>query len=326
MSEYLQNAPQFQANKARNVSNALYKRNGLVTDLLGMFFGSKAEEVDTENTKKKYAWQKQLEQERAQNQLIASAMADKRAQARQQAEWERADAVALRNRGWEQEDAKTARDNALADTLRSWQREDSLAAQKQKREDALAQQKRAWAVEDRDAGYQHDMAKFLATYQQKQNKEQEALDKAAQAKAQSEETARRGLAELQGVADRGNIGAWTRWRQGMGLLGDEAEQDLGKQSAALAAIAPAAISKLKEAGVSGVNSLPEFMTYIGLGEDPTSEQIAGALPIIANTLGFSDPAIPAAAVGPFPATNGVAPAAGAPAPQPVPQAYAKYGL
>ena len=300
MNEYLQNFPKLKTNYARSAQKAEQDKNGYFSGITGSILGWKADKIDAQNQKALQDWQLQNQQ------------------AQQQALWDREDAVALRNRGWAQEDAKTARDNALADTLRSWQREDSLAAQKQKREDALAQQKRAWAVEDRDAGYQHDMAKFLSTYQQKQNKDQEALDKAAQAKAQSEETARRGLAELQGVADRGNIGAWTRWRQGMGLLGDEAEQDLGKQSAALAAIAPAAISKLKEAGVSGVNSLPEFMTYVGLGEDPTSEQIAGALPIIANTLGFSDPAIPA--------RNGVAPAAVAPAPQPVPQAYAKYGL
>lgn len=322
MTQYLQNYPKIQANTARGVSDALYKRNGLITDLLGMAFGAKADRIDTDNKKALYDWQVKREQERAQNERMDEQMRYARERADQlsdrKAQWDREDTIAQRDRGWEQEDAKTARDNALADTLRSWQREDSLAAQKQQREDALAQQKHSWEVEDRDAGYQHDMAKFLATYQQNQNKEQEALDKAAQAKAQSEETARRGLAELQGVADRGNIGAWTRWRQGMGILGDEAEQDLGKQSAALAAIAPAAISKLKEAGVSGVNSLPEFMTYVGLGEDPTSEQIAGALPIISNTLGFSDPAIPA--------TNGVAPAAGAPAPKPVSQVYSKYGL
>ncbi len=311
MTQYLQNYPKIQANTARGVSDALYKRNGLITDLLGMAFGAKADRIDTDNKKALYDWQVKREQERAQNERMDEQMRYARERADQlsdrKAQWDREDTIAQRDRGWAQEDAQTARDNALADTLRSW-----------KREDALTRQKRAWDVEDRDAGYQHDMAKFLSTYQQKQNKEQEALDKAAQAKAQSEETARRGLAELQGVADRGNIGAWSRWRQGMGILGDEAEQDLGKQSAALAAIAPAAISKLKEAGVSGVNSLPEFMTYIGLGEDPTSEQIAGALPIIANTLGFSDPAIPA--------TNGVAPAAGAPAPKPVSQVYSKYGL
>lgn len=300
MSQYLQNFPKLKTNYARSAQKAEQDKNGYFSGITGSILGWKADKIDAQNQRALQDWQLQNQQ------------------AQQQAQWDREDAVALRDRGWAQEDAQTARDNALADTLRSWQREDALSAQKQKREDAISQQKRAWEVEDRDAGYNHDMAKFLATYQQKKDKEQQALDKAAEAKAKSEETARRGLAELQGVADRGNIGAWTRWRQGMGILGDEAEQDLGKQSAALAAIAPAAISKLKEAGVSGVNSLPEFMTYIGLGEDPTSEQIAGALPIIANTLGFSDPAIPA--------TNGVAPAAGAPAPQPVPQAYAKYGL
>lgn len=270
MSEYLQNFPKLKTNYARSAQKAEQDKNGYFSGITSSILGWKADKIDAQNQKALKDWQLQNQQ------------------AQQQALWDREDAVALRNRGWAQEDAKTARDNALADTLRAWQREDSLAAQKQKREDALAHQKRAWAVEDRDAGYQHDMAKFLSTYQQKQNKEQEALDKAAQAKAQSEETARRGLAELQGVADRGNIGAWTRWRQDRHITDDEQEQDLGALSAGLAAIAPMAIGKLKEAGVSGVNSLPEFMTYVGLGENPTSAQLRGALPIISNTLGFTD--------------------------------------
>lgn len=270
MSEYLQNFPKLKTNYARSAQKAEQDKNGYFSGITGSILGWKADKIDAQNQKALQDWQLQNQQ------------------AQQQALWDREDAVALRNRGWAQEDAKTARDNALADTLRSWQREDSLAAQKQKREDALAQQKRAWAVEDRDAGYQHDMAKFLATYQQKQDEEQKALDNAAQAQTQSEAAAMRGLSELYGVAERDKIGNFTRGRQAWNATFDSQEQDLGALSAGLAAIAPMAISKLKEAGVSGVNSLPEFMTYVGLGENPTSAQLRGALPIISNTLGFTD--------------------------------------
>ena len=294
MSQYLQNFPKLKTNYARSAQRAEQDKNGYFGGLTSAILGWKADKIDAQNQKALYDWQAKREQERAQNERMNEQMRYNRARtdelADRQAQWNREDALANRNRGWAQEDAKTARVNALADTLRSWQREDSLSAQKQKREDALAQQKRAWDVEDRDAGFQHDMAKFLTTFQQKHAEKQKALEKAEQAQTQSEAAAMRGLSELYGVAERDEIGNFTRGRQSWNLTSDAQEQDLGALSAGLAAVAPMAISKLKEAGVSGVNSLPEFMTYIGLGENPTSAQLRGALPIISNTLGFTDAA------------------------------------
>jgi hypothetical protein len=82
---------------------------------------------------------------------------------------------------------------------------------------------------------------------------------------------------------------FTDWRRNHGLTGNEVEQEYGKISAAVAGIAPRAISKLKAAGVSGINSLPEFMTYIGLPANPTSQQIMGAIPMMAQIAGVENP-------------------------------------
>jgi hypothetical protein len=94
-----------------------------------------------------------------------------------------------------------------------------------------------------------------------------------------------GIDTLQDIADRDSIGAWTRFRKGLKLTTDQEEKDLGAISSSIAAIAPQAISKLKAAGVSGINTMAEFLTYLGLPENPTSQEIAGALPQISAIIG-----------------------------------------
>lgn len=106
---------------------------------------------------------------------------------------------------------------------------------------------------------------------------------------QSKEQAQNAINQLYGVADRNNIGVFTDWRRKHGLTGKETEQEYGLISSAVAGIAPRAISKLKAAGVTGINSLPEFMTYVGLPENPTSQQIMGALPMMAEIAGVENP-------------------------------------
>jgi hypothetical protein len=101
------------------------------------------------------------------------------------------------------------------------------------------------------------------------------------------DTAQMGLDTLQDIADRDSIGAWTRFRKGLKLTSDQEERDLGAISSSIAAIAPEAISKLKAAGVSGINTMAEFLTYLGLPENPTSQEIAGALPQISAIIGKS---------------------------------------
>lgn len=106
---------------------------------------------------------------------------------------------------------------------------------------------------------------------------------------QSKKQAQDSINQLAGVAERNNIGIFTDWRRNHGLTGAETEKEYGRISSAVAGLAPRAIAKLKEAGVSGINSLPEFMTYIGLPQNPTSAQIAGAIPMMAQIAGVENP-------------------------------------
>lgn len=110
-----------------------------------------------------------------------------------------------------------------------------------------------------------------------------------QAKADSLDLAQQGINQLAQVGKDNNIGVFTNWRREHGLTGKDVENDLGKISSGVAAIAPKAISNLKAAGVSGINSLPEFMTYIGLPQNPTSKQILGAIPLMAQIAGVKNP-------------------------------------
>lgn len=109
------------------------------------------------------------------------------------------------------------------------------------------------------------------------------------ANADGSDTAQMGLDALKDIADRDSVGAWTRFRKGLKLTSDQEEKDLGTISSSIAAVAPQAIARLKAAGVSGVNTMAEFMTYLGLPENPTSTEIAGALPQIAAILGKDNP-------------------------------------
>ena len=280
ISDYLMNYPQAPKLKTNYAANALQNLQGnpfagLAAAILTPF----AAKTDREN--------EQALQQYAQEAGLAQTLRD----------WNREDAVAQRNRGWALEDAQTARENKTADMLERYAREDALAERNRQwaqedrnalwdRQDDVAQRQRGWTVADRLENWNREdrlranaTADALEKYAAEQAQKQAAAD-------QSRQTALRGLSELQGIADRDSIGAFTRFRNSLNIIGDDTRQDLGKISGAVAAIAPMAIERLKAAGVSGVNSLPEFMTYVGLPEDPTSQEIAGALPLIRQTLGL----------------------------------------
>lgn len=151
------------------------------------------------------------------------------------------------------------------------------------------QQAREWALADAERNHQWDMDK-LATM----NNNALGLAKAKamlennqkqEARAKALADAETGIAQLQDVADRGRIGPWTRFAQKMNLADSEQQNDFGRITSAIAAIAPLAIQNIRNAGVSGVNTLGEFMNYVGLPENPTSEEIQGALPMISQILG-----------------------------------------
>lgn len=163
---------------------------------------------------------------------------------------------------------------------RQWKLDDLQAKRDFQRELLDAQTQRAFALENmRNAN-----ARSLKEWELglKGQAEQEA-------EAQSQKQAQDSLNDLYDVASKGNIGAWTDWRVKHKLSGAETEQDLGRLSAAVAGIAPRAIAKLKAAGVSGINTKGEFLQYIGLPENPTSEQIMGAIPMMAQIAGVENP-------------------------------------
>lgn len=115
------------------------------------------------------------------------------------------------------------------------------------------------------------------------------INMGANGEAPTVDKAQMGIDTLKDIADRDSIGAWTRFRNAAKLSSEQQEKDLGALSASIAAIAPQAIAGLKAAGVSGINTLGEFMQYIGLPENATSTQIKGALPLIAQILGKENP-------------------------------------
>jgi len=182
---------------------------------------------------------------------------------------------------------------------------DMLKAEEQRAEE------RQWALDDRQA--QRDFQREMLDYQTQRALGLEGVRQANAmklaefknglndlAKAQADEEkakleqesydqAQNGINQLFDVAERNNIGVFTDWRRNHGLTGKETEQEYGRISSAVAAVAPRAISKLKAAGVTGINSLPEFMTYIGLPQNPTSQQIMGALPMMAQIAGVENP-------------------------------------
>lgn len=162
-------------------------------------------------------------------------------------------------------------------------------------------QAREWQLADADTQFarQKELANInfnnqvaLADLKNKQAiglKQLENALKSGQNDTESLANAQNAVNTLSRIAQNGNIGAMTRLRQGFGLANDQQERELGEISGAIAAIAPRAIAKLKAAGVSGVNTLGEFMTYVGLPQNATSKQIAGALPLIAQVAGVNLP-------------------------------------
>ena len=123
----------------------------------------------------------------------------------------------------------------------------------------------------------------LASAEQKKVEEQA---KQKEEEQKSLNNAQLGVDTMKSIADAGNLG------KGQGISSwwnDDVRYDQGRLSGAIAAVAPRAIAKLKAAGVSGVNTLGEFMTYVGLPQDATSDQIAAAVPLISQIIGAENP-------------------------------------
>lgn len=131
-----------------------------------------------------------------------------------------------------------------------------------------------------------ELAQNALNQQAEEQKKQEELVKKQEEEQKSLNNAQLGVNTMKEIADAGNLGksqGLTSW------FDDDVRYDQGRLSGAIAAVAPRALSKLKAAGVSGVNTLGEFMTYVGLPQNATSDQIAAAVPLISEIIGAENP-------------------------------------
>lgn len=108
----------------------------------------------------------------------------------------------------------------------------------------------------------------------------------AKAAETSRHAAEQALLDLQALADSGDITKWNNETGGVNMFG-EGGKNIGKRQAALAALLPYTNFAAKKSGGSGINTLGEMMAYLGIPENATSTQIAGALPGVARKLGMS---------------------------------------
>ena len=118
-------------------------------------------------------------------------------------------------------------------------------------------------------------------------KNESEREKSQLARTRAETQAIEGIKALQQLVDDDSLGNFNQSSWNI-YPSDATRLAQGKLAGAIAAIAPLAIQRLKDSGVSGVNTIGEFMTYVGLPENPTSKQIEGALPLIMSSIGMTD--------------------------------------
>lgn len=184
--------------------------------------------------------------------------------------------------------AKYLDDQAIRAEDRAWALEDQATKQRNALDLLAQQQQNALALEN----LRNQNARGLAEYKAGLSGGVAGANSVNAADVNSIDTAQKGIDQLAEVGKAGNIGVFTDWRRRHGLTGwfdNDVEADMGKISSAVAAVAPRAIANLKKSGVSGINTKGEFMQYIGLPENPTSEQILGALPLISEIAGTKNP-------------------------------------
>lgn len=118
-------------------------------------------------------------------------------------------------------------------------------------------------------------------------KSESEREKSQLARTRAEKQAIEGIRALQQLVDDDSLGNFNQSSWNI-YPSDATRLAQGKLAGAIAAIAPVAIQRLKDSGVSGINTMSEFMRYVGLPENPTSKQIEGALPLIMSSIGIMD--------------------------------------
>lgn len=140
-----------------------------------------------------------------------------------------------------------------------------------------------------------ELAKMMAEANKKAITEQVSTDvqkvNVPVDQAMQKETMQSAIQALEKLSDEDNLTFWDRARANVGMGSTSTRLAEGELASAIAGIAPTAIQRLKNAGVSGVNTLGEFMTYVGLPDNATNDQIRGALPLIKQIVGYEQPVV-----------------------------------
>ncbi|MCQ2574562.1 MAG: hypothetical protein MJ156_00455 [Alphaproteobacteria bacterium] len=158
-----------------------------------------------------------------------------------------------------------------------------LAQEQAKLDQEIAQQK---ATADYYAGKNVDYSKLPVSALKEIVEKQEKMQKESEQKS----AAKGALKDLNELAESGKITALNKATDNW-VLSKESSKNIGKREAALAALLPLTNSIARASGGSGINTLGEMMAYLGIPENATSAQIAGALPGISRKLGIEIPGV-----------------------------------
>lgn len=157
------------------------------------------------------------------------------------------------------------------------------------RADAVAKQAHEYKMAEIAAANEYKKYELEGKKAAEEAEKKAKAEKAAELQAESYRAAENALTDMEDIAKSGDLTkfgyTWANWTPWGGS--DEHEQLRGRMTANIAAIGPLVLKRAKEAGVSGINTVGEAMMYIGLPENPTSEQLAGALPRIRDFLGMA---------------------------------------
>lgn len=144
------------------------------------------------------------------------------------------------------------------------------------------------ATADYYAGKNVDYSKLPVSALKEIAEKQEKMQKESEQKA----AAQGALKDLYDLAQSGKINALSKSTDNW-FLTKESSKRIGKREAALSSLLPLTNSIARASGGSGINTLGEMMAYLGMPENATSAQIAGALPGISRKLGIEIPGVKA---------------------------------
>lgn len=162
-----------------------------------------------------------------------------------------------------------------------------LAQEQAKLDNDIEKQK---ATADYYAGKNVDYSKLPVSALKEIAEKQEKMQKESEQRA----AAQGALKDLYDLAQSGKINALSKSTDNW-FLTKESSKRIGKREAALASLLPLTNSVARASGGSGINTLGEMMAYLGMPENATSAQIAGALPGISRKLGIEIPGVKAEA-------------------------------